>query len=303
MSGIVWLASYPKSGNTWVRVFLANYLRNIDTPADINELNGDRSTSSREMFDELTGIEASDLTDAEIQRLRPAVYRILAARSTGNILMKTHDSWTRSAEGRPVVGIPEVTRQVLYLIRNPLDVAVSFANHEGSSIDRAIDTMAAPDASFACRPGHLSRQLAQPLNTWSGHVRSWVEESGLPVMIVRYEDLSLHPMESFGTIVRAFGLELDTERLAQAMRFSSFDSLQAQEQKATFRERPQRAARFFRKGVVGDWREQLSDEQVDRVISNHRETMLRYGYLEDVEGGDRPSEAALQETESAPTAH
>lgn len=67
MSGIVWLASYPKSGNTWLRVFLANSLRNAETPADINALETGHIASARNLFEELAGVEASDLTSAQIK--------------------------------------------------------------------------------------------------------------------------------------------------------------------------------------------------------------------------------------------
>ncbi|MEJ2083836.1 MAG: sulfotransferase, partial [Acidobacteriota bacterium] len=38
MTGIVWLASYPKSGNTWLRAFLMNFLDPGKRPVDINQL-------------------------------------------------------------------------------------------------------------------------------------------------------------------------------------------------------------------------------------------------------------------------
>lgn len=69
---IVWLASYPKSGNTWMRVFLTNYLRNADTPADINDLEFMGIATARELFDMYAGFESSDLTHEEIDAARPS---------------------------------------------------------------------------------------------------------------------------------------------------------------------------------------------------------------------------------------
>ena len=77
MSNIIWLASYPKSGNTWFRVFLANFLRDADEAVDINHLNMMLIASARWLFDAATGVEASDLTPEEIERWRPAVYEHL----------------------------------------------------------------------------------------------------------------------------------------------------------------------------------------------------------------------------------
>ena len=66
---IIWLASYPKSGNTWFRIFLTNLLQKHTSPANINELTGGPIASSRQLFDELTGIDSSDLTFDEIEKL------------------------------------------------------------------------------------------------------------------------------------------------------------------------------------------------------------------------------------------
>src|SRR5690606_3634079 len=65
MSGILWLASYPKSGNTWFRAFLTNLLREDDEPADINDLVGGPIAGSREPFDEAVGYDSGDLTEDE----------------------------------------------------------------------------------------------------------------------------------------------------------------------------------------------------------------------------------------------
>ncbi|MCP5028332.1 MAG: sulfotransferase domain-containing protein, partial [Actinomycetia bacterium] len=86
MKPIVWLASYPKSGNTWFRTFLANLLRDDEDPVDINELRTGSIASARNPFDIHTGLEASDLTQDEIDLLRPGVYRRMAemAEHTGH---------------------------------------------------------------------------------------------------------------------------------------------------------------------------------------------------------------------------
>ena len=69
MSGsIFWLASYPKSGNTWMRILLTNYMRNADEPADINRLDGGPIASARQVFDDNVGVEASVLKRAGIGR-------------------------------------------------------------------------------------------------------------------------------------------------------------------------------------------------------------------------------------------
>jgi hypothetical protein len=276
MSGIVWLASYPKSGNTWLRVFLANYQRLDGRPADINEL--DAIASDRRIFDEVAGVEASDLTPEEIDSLRPAVYRILAEESRETLFLKIHDAYSLTPDGLALIAA-DATRGVLYVIRNPLDVAVSSAPHHGVSVDTAIGWMAQEGRTLAPAGRGLSTQLQQRLLSWSGHVLSWVDQSALPVHVIRYEDMHRRQAETFAAAVRVAGLPDDPQRLARALQHSAFATLQLQEQTRGFRERPPGAEAFFRKGQIGSWREVLNADQVGRLVGDHGAVMRRFGYL------------------------
>ena len=281
MGGIVWLASYPKSGNTWLRVFLTNYLHDGDEAANINDLDGGPIASARDIFDRVIGVEASDLTAEEIDRFRPAVYDQVAGESDEPLFMKVHDAWRRNGEGVPLFPAA-ATAAVIYLIRNPLDVAPSYAHHSNDSIEKIIADMADEACTMVRFDGQrLARQLHQLTFSWSSHVRSWVDESGLPVHVVRYEDMSQMPEETFSGIVRAAGLPVDPVIVRKAIELSRFDRLQAQEANEGFREKRPDSKSFFRKGKVGSWREELTPEQVRRLIADHRAVMRRFGYLTD----------------------
>jgi hypothetical protein len=276
--GIIWLASYPKSGNTWLRIFLTNYLRDGDQPADLNDLDGGPIASARLVFDEFVGVEASDLTPEEIERYRPGVYNQMAQNSQAPIFLKVHDAYTLNQDGLPIFP-KEATRGVIYLIRNPLDVAISFAHHIGQPVSEMIPRMCREDFAFASRSSSLNEQLGQKLLSWSGHVLSWVDEPGLNVHVVRYEDMLSDNRATFTAILRFIGLEVDEARLDKAMRFSSFDRLQATEEAQGFRERSPKAQAFFRQGKTGGWRQILSEDQVAALIASHRTVMHRFGYL------------------------
>jgi aryl sulfotransferase len=268
MGEIVWLASYPKSGNTWLRLFLANL---ICGEVGINEL-GIPIASERQLFDETVGIAAADLRPAEIDRLRAEVYRHLAARTGQTAFVKIHDAYV------PAFGSPGI-HGAIYLVRNPLDVAVSFAHHLDCSIDEAIDKMADDDYGFCHQEDRLYDQLPQRLRSWSLHVQSWVDAPDIPVHPVRYEEMQRRPRETFAALARFAGLEVDAGRLAAALERCSFPELQRQERELAFRERP-RQAPFFRSGQVGAWREALSAAHVARVVEAHAEVMRRFGYLD-----------------------
>jgi aryl sulfotransferase len=274
---IVWLASYPKSGNTWMRAFLTALLNKENPGVDINNMMPSTIASSRQLFDEMAGVSASDLLPEEIDRLRPAIYRQNAMESDELIYHKIHDAWIRLPGGEPLVPA-DATRCVIYIIRNPLDVAVSFANHLNTSIDKTINTMNNPDYAFCDRRDRLANQLRQRLLTWSGHVKSWLDESGLPVWVMRYEDMSAQPEITFTKAVNFIGLPHTPAEIKAALELCNFSRLQKQEEEKGFSEKNARSPSFFRKGTVGDWRNVLSPEQVERVVIPHREMMERFGY-------------------------
>lgn len=278
-SGIFWLASFPKSGNTWFRTFLRNLTQDGSEPVDINDLSTGQIASSRLWLDEVLGFDTADLTADEIVRLRPDVYDWSAAQSPEPGYHKTHDAWTLTPQDRPMLG-GRGTRGALYLLRNPLDVAPSLANHNGTDIDTAIATMGQADNGLSQRDTGLSLQVPQHLGTWSAHVLSWVDAPGLACHVLRYEDMQARPLDAFAAAARFLDLPDDPARIRKAVEFSAFDILARQEETRGFRERSAQAPRFFRAGRSGGWRAQLTPAQVDRIIADHGPVMARFGYLD-----------------------
>ncbi len=277
---IIWLASYPKSGNTWFRAFLANYLRQGEQPANINRLGGGPIASARVVFDEEAGVKASELTVNEIERWRPRVYEQISDACNDPLFMKIHDAYTYNAWGEPLMS-KAATRGVLYFMRNPLDVAVSYAHHSATTVEQIVADMGNAAMSMVGHPRRLFNQLRQRLLTWSDHVVSWVDEPGLPLHVIRYEDMQLNTFETFRTAIVFAGLPDDTERIERAIAHANFKTLQEQETEKGFNEKMPTAESFFRKGEIGSWREVLTDEHVARLIADHGEVMRRFGYLTD----------------------
>ncbi len=114
--------------------------------------------------------------------------------------------------------------------------------------------------------------------SWSAHVASWAGRRERTRLVLRYEDMQAIPERCFGTAIRFLGGDPVPERLAKAIGFSGFAGLRAQEQAAGFIERPATAARFFRSGRAGQWREALSREQAAAIERDHGTVMARFGY-------------------------
>ncbi len=280
MKRIVWLASYPKSGNTWFRTFLTNFLQNGDTPADINHLKGGPIASARQSFDEAVGYDSGEMTFDEIDHLRPEVYLHQARQALETPYCKIHDAYTYLPDGRALIP-PDATACAFYFIRNPLDVAVSFAHHDGhQKFDRMIRRMGHPENSMCEFDATETLQLRQKLLTWSDHVKSWIDAPGIRVLPIRYEDMKLDAANTFGDAVRFAALPDEPERIAKAIRFSDFAVVKKQEEETNFGERTPHTESFFRKGEIGSWRESLTPEQAARIIQDHAEVMHRFGYLD-----------------------
>lgn len=277
---INWLASYPKSGNTWVRVFLSNLTQGAAAPVDINALAHASISSERTMFDAVLGYDTGDLSPEEITRLRPEVYRWMNAGLTGPVYCKTHDACIQLDSGAWLMA-PEVTDQVIYVLRNPLDVAVSMSHHMGQPIDDIIALMAKPDATMARQePGAVSVQLEQRLGPWSEHVQSWTDNSLFRTHVVRYEDLHADPHRAFRGIMDALKLPHDQTDCDRAIGHAAFDGLQSQETASGFRENPSGSSAFFREGQVGGWQDTLTGRQIDKIVEDHLQVMRLHGYVD-----------------------
>jgi hypothetical protein len=272
---IVWLASYPKSGNTWLRAFLANYIENRESPIPINELGRFAPhEATRASYDALAKQSGKELDDGEVYRLRPQVQRMTNRRAQTFVFMKTHAALVQVNGVRTIA--PEVTAGAIYVVRNPLDVAVSFANHMGCGLDEAIAAL----TNEATELPIVQNLVHEHLGSWSGHVRSWLETPGLSPHLIRYEDLSRDPGGVFGKLVEFLRLPPEPARLKRAIAFASFKELAGQESSGGFKEKPSSPDRFFRSGKAGSWRDALSESQAERIVADHGQVMRRLGYLD-----------------------
>ena len=273
MGGIIWLASYPKSGNTWLRAFLHNLLAPSDESYDINAL--DRFSlvdNNHHLFDPLIDKPLEDHSLEEIARLRPQVHEKIARQAEGVAYVKTHNMLVDSA-GTPMI-TPAFTAGAIYVVRNPLDVVVSYSHHLDRSIDETIDIFN--------RDGQLIEgdniNVYSVQGSWRQNVRSWTLRPHPSLHVIRYEDLHLNAEKTFGDIARFLRIEAKTSALKKAIAGASFEKLKAQEKHAGFVEKAKTSKTFFRSGTSGQWKEVLSDAQRQRIVEANLEVMQRFGY-------------------------
>jgi hypothetical protein len=288
----IWLASYPKSGNTWFRMLVANLSAKDGKPVDINDL-PERGgiASARSPFDHLLLIDSGLLTHDECDALRPRVYEELARGEQDDEydqveeaapvrFVKAHDAYTLTRKGEPLLGGLNGAAGAIVIARDPRDVAPSLANHLGTNVDGAIKMMNDRDAAFCSRPGRLHNQLRQQLPGWTGYMASWLEQKDIPIHLVRYEDLQADTVGTFTRALAFAGRAASEDEIRRAVALAHFDELRKQEREKGFREAPRARpdGNFFRRGVAGAWHDELTAEQIGRIENAHGAMMERLGY-------------------------
>lgn len=275
MGNIVWLASYPKSGNTWLRAFVANLVANSPDPVPLAHLPRYGDDEARaELYSQAAGRPSTELDAAQICALRPRVQQRIAREAPGTTFVKTHNL-NGEFDGHPLHDW-SVSAGAVYVVRNPLDVAVSMPHHFGLTVDQSIDFLANEDTASL----NERRWVTQILGSWSTNVRSWADAESARILVLRYEDLLAKPAKHFGKVARMLGLDSNPKRVARAIEHSSFATLSGIERRDGFVEASELTnAKFFRVGRANQWREGLTRDQALRIIRRHREVMERFDYV------------------------
>lgn len=271
---IVWLASYPKSGNTWLRKFLQAYV--CGPPFRLNEYHPRfRGDLQPEDYQRVSQVPITDLGTVDHLSLRyAALWNASRAVKDGRVYMKTHHALTHQLG---VEMIPQALSEgAVYLVRDPRDLVISYAHHFGVDVDLAIQ-------HIACEQNMVFDEkmpvLFHGIGSWSQHVKGWMERDyPLPRLVVKYENMVRRPHRTFRRILTFLGFEENGERFNHALSATRFANLAEQERKRGFSEQSRKNDRFFRKGQPGEWKTALTREQVRRIEKDHGWMMGKAGY-------------------------
>lgn len=276
-----WLASYPRSGNTWTLSFLSIAFKlaagrplaalREATPEALADPSG--AFFGWEVGETWWAKFREDLgrlpSEADYARGRAEVQRRLIAQASGRVVMKTHNALALH-HGCPTIDLDGADAVVL-IVRDPRAVAPSFAAHFGLTLEEAAARMADP------RFVSPASELATPelYSSWSGFNASWLRQTHRPMLVLRYEDLRAQPLAAFGRLAAFMGLELNETKLAQAVDACRFDRLQRLERDFHSEQAADRP--FFRRGGAAG--EALPAELRVAIERDHGPLMRRLGYL------------------------
>ena len=306
--GLIYLASFPKSGNTWTRLFLFalfNPLVRQDSSFNLSDIAGraGQMDVTFHLFERILGKPHYEISDIEVAQTMPLAQKLLAIQQDKKVFVKTHlcnGAW----HGTRTIGL-DTFRSAVYIVRNPLDVTPSFASHMSTDIDGAIQGMANTTHFIGGRPKKYDLeaaikaekqkrpelsdeeakekalapgQIPQLMGSWSEHVASWTAAPDPRVIYMRYEDMKHSPEDTFYRTVQHLGLPFSRDDVIAAEEAVKFDKIQAKEKKDGFKEK-MGGESFFRKGKTGSWKEEMTDQQVRQVIINHHHQMRRFDYI------------------------
>ena len=262
---ITWIASYPKSGNTWVRSFLSNYLSNNDN-FNFGELKKINKFPKDSLFKELN-VDKNDFGDIARNWIPMQTFINLKNEVT---YLKTHNAMM-TINNFKFTDIDN-TNGFIYLIRDPRDVLVSYASHMSQSFEETFEVMIG-DFSRSEQDGAI-------MSSWSKHYNSW-KNSNFDKIIIKYEDLIENTEKCFNKIVsflnKINNLPIDSKKIKKSVLNTSFNKLKKLEENEGFNEAHQNS--FFRKGKIGDWKENLDPKITKRIEEEFNSEMKELGYL------------------------
>lgn len=282
MKHLIWLASYPKSGNTWLRILLDSILLHQGESVDINRVKtASLRIIERHNFEEFLEFDSGELTMEETNAFKRRYYLDYGQKRIKDTFVKTHEA-NVLVDGKDCIIPLEVTKLGIYISRNPLDIVASLSNHYLVDIDEAIRIMGDSTYTFFRHTKGITSNIPELVGDWSMHVESWLNTKQLPLILIRYEDLLKKPVQTLRKIMEALKHSAPDLVLENAVKNHSFEKLMDQESKQGFREKVVGTRSFFRKGKAGTWKEELTTEQIHKVIHDHREVMNKLGYNTDI---------------------
>jgi hypothetical protein len=269
---IFWISSYPKSGNTWVRAFLASYISN--DPRNIFEkIQNIKSFPSKEYFKDI--VSEDDIKKDHMELFKHFIsaqkkinnnnkFNIFKTHNFGGSIKNSHFTDSNNSCG------------VVYVVRDPRSIAVSYAYYANISFEKSIELLLDRN-----RISFNQKYYPEARLSWDIHVVSWFNNF-LPKLFIRYEDLQKDPFENFKSILmflnKFIKIEIDEKKIKKTIDICSFDNLSKLENKIGFSEKTKKI-NFFRKGAVDEWKNKLSPELIKKIENSFNKQMKELKYF------------------------
>ena len=285
---IIWLASYPKSGNTWLRFYIISLLMGEKTDLNLNHLRAIINYPHSTQFDSLV----SNLFDLE-EIAKNWISSQEKVNSNKNVrFFKTHNMFGKY-KGHPFTN-SENTLGAIYIVRDPRNVITSLKNHYLlSSYDEAKEFLLNENKILGLSENQKNLflkskkfPLTQFVGSWKSHFLSW-KNMKKNYLLVRYEDLVQDPKNEFSKIAIFIGdllkLRFSEDQINKAIHLSSFEKLEKMEKKDGFSEsnvgKDGKRNKFFFLGPKNNWKNILDKNTSDKIEIEFEKEMKELKYI------------------------
>ena len=276
---IIWLTSYPKSGNTWVRSFLSAYYFSQDGDFNFNLLESFKQFPSKD-FVNLNLKNPLDI----VKQWEPVQEDILSKKKI--VFLKTHNALISLNNTK--FTSPKYTLGFIYIIRDPRNLITSLKNHTDISYEEALSFML--DKNTVLYDTKVNDyDAAHFISSWRMHYKSWLNNDVFKKMIIRYEDLENNSHEIFYKLINFTNSlmkrndKVDEKKLEKAIETTNFNNLRKKEENGEFNEnaislKTNEKVKFFNMGYKNNWNKILPQELKKKLNDKFKDDIsyLRY---------------------------
>ena len=273
---IIWISSYPKSGNTWVRAFLSAYLYSSDGKFNFNLLDNigefpDHNILKKFMdsnnFHQLKEISKNWLRVQEFINLNKKF-----------IFLKTHSSLC-NINGNEFTNSSN-TLAFIYIVRDPRNVILSVANHFGITQEESYNITT--NENYIIYPEINNKLIPATLvSSWKNHYLSWKNSDSINKILIKYEDLIENTENSFTKIINFLSkhtkIKYDKEKLINSINSTQFDNLKNYEEKFGFSMGQKN--KFFFLGKKNNWKDFLDPKIYNKINIEFKSEMKELRYI------------------------
>ena len=282
---ILWLASYPKSGNTWLRSIISSLIYTSEGIFNFDLLKLIEQFDKPERYRFVKDINKDDYKKINLKIDCIAKYwiesqkKITINKKINPIynIFKTHSA-NLSVNNKNFTN-NDVTAGCIYVVRDPREVVISFANHRGASIDKTIDFMSDIGSYF---PFNQKTSLTL-LSRWDIHYKSW-EDLNCPILILRYEDLINNLYKEIQKIIfflnKTMLIDINNKdkKITNIIKNTNIKKFREFENKFGFQE-ASKSSKFFGSGRTDSWKKILNKNQISKIETMFKNTMIYFKYL------------------------
>ena len=275
---ITWIASYPKSGNTWVRSLLIGYLYSKTGKFNFNLLGKIPHFPHQRFFKEFKA-ERNNIPNVAASWIK--AQQLIIKHNKGDVYLKTHSALA-SLEGYPFTA-EHVSKAVIYIVRDPRALITSFASHFSRTLPEALNFMKDSNQFLMEHPG-----VATVLGSWADNYNSWKQASDpqspsieIPLLIVKYEDLVKNPTSVFKKILKFLKIKINNKKFKAALKSCDFKVMVKNEKKFPEAASNKRGKRidFFSLGPNHNWKKTLDPKIAKELKKAFKKEMKELGYI------------------------